>query len=56
MGNTVGQTALFVVKLGNLMIILSIDTATDGVSVAIADGTRVLASSEMRSENNTQRY
>jgi tRNA threonylcarbamoyladenosine biosynthesis protein TsaB len=32
------------------MIILSIDTATDGVSVAIADGTRVLASSEMRSE------
>ncbi len=50
MGNTVGQTALFVVKLGNLMIILSIDTATDGVSVAIADGTRVLASSEMRSE------
>ena len=32
------------------MIILSIDTATDGVSVAISDGTRVLASSEMRSE------
>jgi tRNA threonylcarbamoyl adenosine modification protein YeaZ len=50
MGNTVGQTALFVVELDNLMIILSIDTATDGVSVAIADSTRVLASSEMRSE------
>ncbi len=50
MGNTVGQTALFVGHLGNFMIILSIDTATDGVSVAISDGTRVLASSEMRSE------
>ena len=50
MGNTVGQTALLIVKMGNCMIILSIDTATDGVSVAIADGTRVLASSEMRSE------
>ncbi|TSA54367.1 MAG: tRNA (adenosine(37)-N6)-threonylcarbamoyltransferase complex dimerization subunit type 1 TsaB [Actinobacteria bacterium] len=32
------------------MIILSIDTATDAVSVAIADGARVLAASEMTSE------
>lgn len=50
MGNTVGQIACIAVKLVSIMIILSIDTATDGVSVAIADGTRVLASSEMRSE------
>ena len=50
MGNTVGQAACIAVKVVSIMIILSIDTATDGVSVAIADGTRVLASSEMRSE------
>lgn len=45
-----GQIANIIVELGSIMIILSIDTATDAVSVAIADGTRVLASSEMRSE------
>lgn len=45
-----GQTANIIVELGSTMIILSIDTATDAVSVAIADGIRVLASSEMRSE------
>ena len=50
MGNTVGQITYLVDELGNLMIILSIDTATAGVSVAISDGARVLASSEMRSE------
>lgn len=32
------------------MIILAIDTATDSVSVAVGDGTRVLASSEMVSD------
>jgi tRNA threonylcarbamoyladenosine biosynthesis protein TsaB len=50
MGNTVGQITYLVDELGNLMIVLSIDTATAGVSVAISDGARVLASSEMRSE------
>ena len=50
MGVALGQTAQLSIRVGAIMIILAIDTATDAVSVALHDGESVVASSEIRSE------
>lgn len=50
MGHQMEQVASCAEPMGRTMIILGIDTATDSVSVALGEGTRVLAHSEVVSD------